>query len=1150
MKFYQLLLLLFLTSAVNAQLETRNWFLHENRIAVTPSGITTGLPNPSNTFIVPYKSTSVSDAAGNLLLAFNGSKIIDRNMNIMPAMTNIDLFASGGKVMIQPVPNSSRYYVFYATGNNSPNYANSRFTLKYALVDLSLNGGNGDVVFYNQVIDTASSPAFTLAQGDDPSQAWLVTHRWATDSFFTYPITSSGLSNTPVISRAGTLQSPVDYIFRDLETSYNGKMIAGMSYRDYTVLFAYTIGVIEVFNFNSLNGIVTSKVRTRRTPGYFFNYFSLEFSPDNRLLYTCAAQRIYGLQPCGFGAGSVQQFNLCYTDSIDFDRYSMHVASDFRFCAPNSSWGTIQMGADKRIHMPYSGTTVSTINFPNRIGTRCDYIFDSYQLPFTNSAVIGVPDFHHKLMEKAIKNNIVYEGNCYPNPIQFRITNDTLTSVEWNFGDPASPGNTSTMISPSHVFSAPGIYTVTAQLYNSQAALIETVKELVEIKDPGRRLLYNYPRDTTFCAGGSIKIRLQVVNGIYTWYESINGTPYGHYVSDSLTIGNSGTWYVEMRQNDCNGCRMIDSIHVTVLPKPNFSLGPDRNLCTGDSLLLAIYDPGADYIWNTGATTNTIWVKQGGLYWVQAEYNNNGCPMRDSILITQVPGVQFSLPADTVLCNSQTLLLDPGVVNANYLWQNGSTQSQFMVIQPGTYWVRVSSANGCIKSDTIQVSYINTQQVNLGNDTALCAGSSLPLQANVNNAAYLWSTGATTQTISVTQTGVYWVSVKNSACTITDTINVTFNTPPVLSLGNDSTICPQQQLLLNPVVANAQYTWQDGSHLYSQTISQPGIYWLELYRGGCTVRDSIVIGYYNVPLMNLGPDTRFCTGDSLALNATPGFIQYAWSNGSNMISTTVHLPGNYSVTGTTNDGCQSKDTLQIASLYPLPVINLGPDTDICTGDTKTLNAGAGFNQYNWSNGSHSSMITVSNTGIYSVQITDQQGCKGTDTIQIRSLLALPKSFLPVDTTICSYGSFTLKPSQLFNQYTWSTGGNNSSVTISQPGVYWLDVKDNNQCRGRDTILVTLKECMQGLFVPSAFTPNNDGRNDDFKPLLFGNVEEYRFTVYNRWGQVVFSTTTPGQGWNGSFGGQPQNTNVFTWLCQYKLKNENFKVEKGIVTLIK
>jgi gliding motility-associated-like protein len=117
-------------------------------------------------------------------------------------------------------------------------------------------------------------------------------------------------------------------------------------------------------------------------------------------------------------------------------------------------------------------------------------------------------------------------------------------------------------------------------------------------------------------------------------------------------------------------------------------------------------------------------------------------------------------------------------------------------------------------------------------------------------------------------------------------------------------------------------------------------------------------------------------------------------------------------------------------------------------------------------------------------------------------------------------------------------------------LYWLDVKDNNQCRGRDTILVTLKECMQGLFVPSAFTPNNDGKNDDFKPLLFGNIEEYRFTVYNRWGQVVFSTTTPGQGWNGSFGGQPQNTNVFTWLCQYKLKNENFKVEKGIVTLIK
>ena len=195
MRVYSLLLLLFTVNFCHAQLETKNWFLYNNRIAVTPAGVTTGLPGPpANTFDVGYKSASVSDAAGNLLLAFNGNTIIDRNMAVMPSMANVNLVAADSKMQIQQVPNSTRYYVFYATRNQqaAPNYVNSSWTLKYALVDLSLNNGLGDVLSYDQVIDTSSSPSFTLVQGDDPATAWLVTHRWATDSFFVYPIEQCG----------------------------------------------------------------------------------------------------------------------------------------------------------------------------------------------------------------------------------------------------------------------------------------------------------------------------------------------------------------------------------------------------------------------------------------------------------------------------------------------------------------------------------------------------------------------------------------------------------------------------------------------------------------------------------------------------------------------------------------------------------------------------------------------------------------------------------------------------------------------------------------------------------------------------------------------------------------------------------------------
>src|SRR5436190_14866048 len=115
---------------------------------------------------------------------------------------------------------------------------------------------------------------------------------------------------------------------------------------------------------NAVTGTVTAKVRTRVSVGYFSLYFSMEFSADNRLLYDSRTTRVCCLQPCGFGASSLQQYNLCYTDSLDFEKYSTSVAHEFWFCSPNATWGTIQMGADKRIHMPFTGITVPTVNFP------------------------------------------------------------------------------------------------------------------------------------------------------------------------------------------------------------------------------------------------------------------------------------------------------------------------------------------------------------------------------------------------------------------------------------------------------------------------------------------------------------------------------------------------------------------------------------------------------------------------------------------------------------------------------------------------------------------------------------------------------------------------------------------------------------------
>jgi gliding motility-associated-like protein len=133
---------------------------------------------------------------------------------------------------------------------------------------------------------------------------------------------------------------------------------------------------------------------------------------------------------------------------------------------------------------------------------------------------------------------------------------------------------------------------------------------------------------------------------------------------------------------------------------------------------------------------------------------------------------------------------------------------------------------------------------------------------------------------------------------------------------------------------------------------------------------------------------------------------------------------------------------------------------------------------------------------------------------------------------------------------WSTGANTPSLVISTPGSFWLQVKDNYDCIGRDTIVVRPKECLKGLFVPTAFTPNDDGKNDIFRPLLFGDVKKYSFSIYNRWGQKIFETTDLNRGWDGTIGGRKQDTNVFVWLCIYQLEGESTNTKRGSVVLLR
>jgi gliding motility-associated-like protein len=259
-------------------------------------------------------------------------------------------------------------------------------------------------------------------------------------------------------------------------------------------------------------------------------------------------------------------------------------------------------------------------------------------------------------------------------------------------------------------------------------------------------------------------------------------------------------------------------------------------------------------------------------------------------------------------------------------------------------------------------------------------------------------------------------------------------------------------------------------------------------------------------------------------------------------------PGTYYDTLATSLGCDSIITTHL-TVNPKPNPSLGPDRNLCAGTEYTLNPGI-FPQYQWQDKTVSNTLTVDAPGLYWVKVTNEFNCSAADSMTVESVLPRPGGFLKKTDSLCTFQELTISALGTFSQYLWSTGDVGSQITVNKPGAYWLKVTDQNGCTATNSISVYAKDCMDGVFLPSAFTPNGDGRNDVFKASVFGKVIFFRLQVYNREGELVFQTTDPSRGWNGSYKGRRYSTAGFVWQCSYQLQGRQPESHKGTVTLIR
>lgn len=479
-----------------------------------------------------------------------------------------------------------------------------------------------------------------------------------------------------------------------------------------------------------------------------------------------------------------------------------------------------------------------------------------------------------------------------------------------------------------------------------------------------------------------------------------------------------------------------------------------------------------------------------------------------------------------------------------------------------------------------------------------CANSPTTFQASPNcpklKETYTWDFGDSSPIVSTTalnpqqhtytQAKDYTVSLRivtqNSTggickdTIIKDTITIV-ETPPDLNLGGDTTICNRKGLTLDLKVQAKLYVWVINGAVASRQktvkLDRPGYYYVIGYaaNGGCFKSDTIEVQIKPPPSLDLGPDTLICYQSTITLRVPQNtWQQFQWSNGGTTRDITVSQPGTYTVTGrfTESEGsvCENSDTIRVNEL---PRINLRAalaDPKSCTSADGTIEvtpSPAGTYTYNWTSTEAGALTGTTNRqislpqGSYTVVVTDSVYSCEVDTAFTLKPPATPTFNLTREASLCvgDGGRVQLVASGAQGlSYFWPTRNEtNGTITVDQVGEYQVRVTDPQGCTATGSARV-VNLCEPRVNIPQAFTPNNDGQNDELE-VFSSYVTDYELRIYNRWGEVIFISNSPEQKWDGTYKGAAYPSMLYPYVISYK--SESFPerdrvVKRGSVLLIR
>lgn len=514
--------------------------------------------------------------------------------------------------------------------------------------------------------------------------------------------------------------------------------------------------------------------------------------------------------------------------------------------------------------------------------------------------------------------------------------------------------------------------------------------------------------------------------------------------SDSLFVTESGIYTVTV--SDQYGCYASTNVSVVIHPIPTLSVVENQyEICNGDSIQL-IVSSDATLLWSTGDTQDSIFVRPDvTTYYSVTATNEYNCVVEDSVLVivNDLPEAELITP-DPFCDNEIAMLVVVGEEISNYslLWSTGETQDTIEVSEAATYSLTLIDEKGCSTILSTEVQTIPAAQVSISGDSVKCVGQSTQFTVH-GDGDYFWSTGDTSATITVTDAGLYTVTVTAAnGCTTVKSINFVQSEPQVVITG-DTDICAGESTVLT-ASGGTSYKWSVDNQT-SPTVylapAQTSFYYVTVTNAlGCTTVKLITLNVHPNPTATVIGETSICQGETTMLTAGGG-DSYVWSTGEQTAGIEVSTSGHYVVTVSNQYGCTSTKMTAV-EVKAKPMVTILGTPSFCQGGSTQLTA-TGGSSYMWSNGVATQTNSITIPGTYTVTVTASNGCTTVATVPV-VMNPKPTPVITGNRSFCSNASTILTASG-GTTYQWNDGTTDSVMNATSAGIYTVTVTNDAGC---------------------------------------------------------------------------------------------------------